>query len=454
MSRHQSPPIQEPRRRWLAEMPIVVGHIGYGALGSDGHLGYENQRVRVRGREYLHALSAHGPSEIRIRLAPGTGWFRCEAAINDDVVGRPGSADFLVLADDRVVGVAVRVGAGEVPRPIEVRLQGVQQLRLRVEAAQRNFCHSVWLDPTWEESDPGPIQGWRDALGRVEVASAEGLEPTGEAIVTVVSPGYDRWLDQMLGSLAVHGRCAAATRYVFAIEPDRACEAVIQRHRSVAIRCRRVGPLNAGVKAVLYSAASLIEADRYLCLDADTLVLGGLGPVFDSLKALPSDRILVARDAFLRPGTLGDQLIRHYAGKPGDIARILGRPEQEEGYPLVVNDGVFAGGRRALLGVESLLRSWTQAVPWLDERGDHGWRNQFLFNLALARLHCGVELDEVINLQMHMNDVTWSRDGEGPVRAEWRGRAGRILHFCGWGRDKATDWRAAAAAGPKQPSLP
>ena len=81
----------------------------------------------------------------------------------------------------------------------------------------------------------------------------------------------------------------------------------IGRHGATMIRCRRLGPRNQTLKAVLYSAASVIEARQYLCLDADTLVLEELGPLFECLEALPPQSVLVAKDAFLRAGPLGDQ---------------------------------------------------------------------------------------------------------------------------------------------------
>ena len=86
-----------------------------------------------------------------------------------------------------------------------------------------------------------------------------------------------------------------------------------------------------------------------------------------------------------------------------------------------------------------MLRSWPNAIAWMDQVSDHGWRNQFLFNLALARLRCGVELDETFNLQMHMHDALWQQSREGKIRATWRGRSIRVLHFCGWGRETLPD---------------
>ena len=58
-----------------------------------------------------------------------------------------------------------------------------------------------------------------------------------------------------------------------------------------------------------------------------------------------------------------------------------------------------------------------------------------MFNLALARLQCGTELDGRFNVQLHVQDVDVRRGPEG-ITAAWRGKEVRVLHFSGPGRDK------------------
>jgi predicted O-methyltransferase YrrM len=73
------------------------------------------------------------------------------------------------------------------------------------------------------------------------------------------------------------------------------------------------------------------------------------------------------------------------------------------------------------------------------------WRNQFIFNLALARLGCGVELSPVYNVQLNVQDVEASVS-EGRARAVWRGRQARVLHFNGAGRKKYPELRGRYSA--------
>jgi hypothetical protein len=430
---------------YLDELPLLYHEVGYGALGRGGDLGYENARVMVRGTRYEHAFSAHAPSCLQFDLGGTAASFRCQVAINDGVAANRTYADFSVVADGTVIAIVPNVGAGEPPRTIAADVTGVSRLALVAQTRLWEHCHSVWLDP--EVSVTRAVERpATDALGRVDVDVAAGLPATERCIATVVSPGYAHLLDDMFASLAANGRCDDAIKVVFGINLDDQCRRVIARHGALAIRCRPRARMEPAIKAVVYSVARFVDAAQFLCLDADTLILGDLRPVFDAIPACAPGSILVCRDAFLGQGSLLRELCTHYAGRREDFDVLLGRTFDEPSYPLAVNDGVFAGGRAALVGLDQLIRNMPNAIGWIDQRPDHGWRNQFVFNLALARMNCGVELDVTYNLQVHMSDVDLTVTS-GRVEASWRGRPVRVLHFCGWGRDRYPECRGLYATG-------
>jgi hypothetical protein len=130
-----------------------------------------------------------------------------------------------------------------------------------------------------------------------------------------------------------------------------------------------------------------------------------------------------------------------YGGRPADLGRITNGGASDGNFDLSVNDGVFAGGRAALLALDGLLRQWSGASAWVDERKDVWWRNQFVFNLALARLDCAVELHPVFNLQLNSQEALLEVSPIGQMDAIWQGQGVRILHFNGHGRHKYLQWR-------------
>ena len=426
--------------------PVDV-QVGYGALGRGGQLGYEGKTVSVGRRAYAHALSTHPPARLVFDLGGRFERFRAQVALNDDVPRGASHADFTVAADGRPVAAARRVAAGEPPRSLDACIAGASRLELSVSTERWHQSHAVWLDPQLSGKGANATREvLTDCLARVEIELPPAMSSAARCVATVVSPGFGQMLDDMLGSLHAHGNCQDAALVVFAVDPDEACRRVADKYGARLIECRRRAALNPTVKSVLYSAARVVGAESFLCLDADMLVLGDLRPVFAALDACPPGSVLACREANGEgESTLLKALAEVYAGKPADLARITGRQRADAGYTLVVNDGLYAASREALLALDEVIRSWEGARGWVDERADVWWRNQFIFNLALARLKCGVELSGVYNVQLNSQEVEASVSG-GRNRAVWRGRQARVLHFNGAGRGKYPELRGRYAA--------
>jgi predicted O-methyltransferase YrrM len=411
--------------------------VGYGELGLHGQLGYESKSVSVQGQRYVNALSTHPPARVRYVLDGRFSGMRCRVALNDDVPASASHADFSVFADGRLVAAAQHVLAGAAPQTLSADLRGAKTLELCVQSPRWDFCHAVWLDPELEpasesRAQPSPLL---DCLARAEILAPPELPARSRCIATVVSPGYTALLDDCLGSLFANGDCHDATVVVFALDADEECARVVSKYGATFIPCRSRARINATSKALLYSVARVVHAEQYVCLDADTLVLGSLRPLFAGLEVLPPGSILASREGngFGLPDLRRAYELAYWGDAAGE--RTLELTQQELAYPLVVNDGVFAGSRAALLALDGFVRTMPGVSAWIDQRADNWWRNQFIFNLALARMHCGVELDATWNLQLHTQDVQWS-DSAGYSRASWRDQPVRVLHFSGSGRHK------------------
>lgn len=424
---------------YLDQLELKEQSVGWGQVGRDGSLGYDGLSVAVQRRPHQHAISAHAPSRLVFTCDGRFEQFHCRVALNDDVALKGSAADFVLVADGDVVGAAPQVRAGDPPREISANINGCRELELLTQTTQWSFCHSVWLDPqVFTASEVN--SNWTDALRRVRAETPQRPIRAKQCVATVVSSGYAPLLDGLLSSLRTQNLPHDTAIVVFNIGRDPGCSRMIAQHNAYEIGCEPLARCNAAIKSVLYSVASLVDADAFLCLDADMLVLDHLNSLFDAINAHAPDSILIVRDAFLTDGNLLKQLCTHYRGDRNDLNLLPGPTGDESNYQLIVNDGLFAASRRALLGVDNLLRNMPRAVAWVDQYPDHGWRNQFVFNLVLARLRCGVELDPRYNLQMHMNDAT-PQTVDSHLQALWRGRKAHVLHFCGWGRDKYSTWR-------------
>lgn len=422
--------------------------VGFGAMGAGGRLGYEGKMVSVRGRGWQHALSTHPPARVRWTLDGGWRSFRCMVALNGDVPAGRSYADFEVLADGVRVAQAHRVIAGAAPRPLVADVTGARTLELVASTTEWHWCHAVWLEPVL---DAAPAQAERrlaDCLERVEIHLPAVPVVARRCIATVVSPGFEALLDDMLGSVVANGGCPDARLAVFAVDAGDECRRVAARYGAELIECTRRARVNATVKSVMYSAARVIDAEQFVCLDADMLVLRSLQPLFAAMDALPDGSILACREGNGNYfSDVSSILHTAYCGAPGDLERIIGEDRGEGAYPLVVNDGIFAGSRTALLALDATIRGWPGAAGWVDERRDVWWRNQAVFNLAVAHLRCGAELDPAWNVQLHAQEVEVAWE-DGRMSARWNGRPARVLHFSGVGRNKHPAWRGLYARVP------
>jgi predicted O-methyltransferase YrrM len=433
---------------YLDSMTPLAAEVGYGSLGVGGDLGYEGARVRVGQRTYEHALSTHPPARIAFDLGGSYATFRCDVALNDDVPHGRSHADFFVRADGRTVAAAHYVLAGTGPREIVADVSGAQCLELCVQTSRWEHSHAVWLEPRLDTTPLPAQRSLVDSLGRAEIELV-AVPPAERCIGTVVSPGFDGMLDDMLGSLLANGNCPEARLVVFAVNPDERCAAVASKYGATLVPCRPLRRLTAAIKSVLYSLARVADARQFLCLDADILVTGDLGPVFSALDALPERSVLAVRDG---NGTYWRDLEHgfreNYCGTDAEMT-MLRLTEADLRYRFVVNDGLLAASRYALLSLDSMIRSTPNAARWLDSAPHVGWRNQFILNLALARLDAGVELDPAWNVQLHGNEVSW--DPSSPrLRAWWNGRPAHTVHFSGWSKSKYPEvqGRYASVAQP------
>ena len=267
--------------------------VGYGGLGTGGNLGYEAKHVTVRRVDYTHALSTHPPARLLYFLGGAASSFRSHVALNDDVAHSGAYADFAVLADGREVASATGVWAGAPPQAIEGDVSGAQLLELVVTTSQWEYCHAVWLDP---EIDDAPLPEQRgtivDPIARAEIEVPPPLGPVKRCVATVASPGWEQLLDDMLGSVVANGDCPDALLVVFLLGTSAECERVVAKYRAVPVHCRPLVPPDKGSKSVLYSVASVVDAEQYVCLDSDTLVLDRLSPVFEAIEAAPDGSVL------------------------------------------------------------------------------------------------------------------------------------------------------------------
>jgi hypothetical protein len=445
---------------FLDELRSVSEQVGVGTVGRLGQLGILGKPVRVMGTFYTHALGAHAPSSITFNLNGAYTDFQSSVGINDDAVWDDPLAQFKVYGDGRLIAEVDQVRAGCEPRELIVDVSGVKRLELVTVASGPRFLHTVWLEPLLSGySPPAVIEPLEDVSAQIKKKLLESLlsgyyptritAPFGgisiqrpansikavRCIATVASAGFASYLEGFLSTIYFYGCVPDAAVVVFNVNADPECAEVIRKYNAIQIDCAAAGPTYIIVKTALYTVGQIVDAEEFLCIDADTLVVGDLRPLFYAIRACPKDRIFICREMNDSLHNLGEAFINLYMGGESEWQR-LGGTDQDAAYQLVVNTGVFAASKSALQAFENALRALpTYAVTWESELAHCRWREQFLANLALARLDCAVELDQAFNFQLIDYDVEVRADGQFR-QAVSAGRRINVLHFNGLSRAK------------------
>lgn len=286
-----------------------------------------------------------------------------------------------------------------------------------------------------------------DALGRAVMQADPAAPEIDRCVVTVGSPGYEEWVEGLFGSILAHARQEPPVLALFALaDDDAALESLAVLAARCGARCYPCRPLrrpNPTSKALLYTAARVIPARRFVCVDADMIVFTDLDPLFTAIDTCVPGSLLVCREANDHRYTDLAHILRtaYQGGSPSFFDP--GSPLAS--YPLVVNDGLFAGDREALLALDQAVRGLPGAIDWVDENPAIDWRNQFVFNTAIAGLGNVVELDPTWDVQLHAQQVEVA-DAAGQPVARWGDRYVRVLHFCAPAKHLHPELRAWARA--------
>lgn len=432
----------EHRRRFLCDAKPLKSHVGYGAPGISGDLGYEKKSVTVLGRSFPHAISAHASSRLVYQVQPEEKEFRSLVAINDDVRTGMTSADFLVMSEGVVLGVAKDVRPQETPRLIVAPLENCRQIELVAIPRRWEYCHTVWLNPTVADAGLEDEQGFlKDCLGRVRIDCTHPRTYHRTCFVTTASAGFAAWVDDLLGSIRKNAECDGAGLAVLSIGNSEEIREVAIAHGADVIPCQSDKPLSVATKSVLYSSGRVVNAENIICLDADMLVLGSLQEIIATIEASPHGTILCCREANSNIHDFERAIPALYKSNIKEMEKLLlCRQRSISSYQLIANDGLFAGKRAAINALDTSIRSFYKPSEWIDAKGGVPWRNQAVFNLHLAYLNCGQELSSRFNVQMNYEKIEFAKQ-DGTLAGESNFSPVSIAHFNGAGRGKSSEFR-------------
>lgn len=268
-----------------------------------------------------------------------------------------------------------------------------------------------------------------DCLERLEVEIPDPPIICDICICTVVSPGYEPFLNTLLETLTRFGQSPEACVVVFAV--DESFDALAAQTGIIRVRCHSLERLSPAVKGVVYSAARFVQARQFLALEVDMLVVDSLRPLWDLLGAVSPSSLLGAR--VQREGEpVSLRAILGWMGAPeSDIEFLTGESNFDGAFWF--NGGTLAGGRKAFLSLDSQMR---RLCPWailfVEGAFRFGFTDEFVMNACVGLMGIAAELSPGFNIQIYdLERERWLQthyktDG---LRFNLGGEPARILHF-------------------------
>ncbi len=128
-----------------APFAVAAAKTAWGAVGRGGWLGYEDKRVALDGRAHRRAISAHAPSDVLLRAAPGVE-VDLAGALNDSAA--PESRARFTVHDRQGRALLADLGSAGRGRPTPLaRVAFPEDGRLLLHAATEveARCHTLWL---------------------------------------------------------------------------------------------------------------------------------------------------------------------------------------------------------------------------------------------------------------------------------------------------------------------
>ena len=263
-----------------------------------------------------------------------------------------------------------------------------------------------------------------DCLGRCAYDPTKKIgDGWDRCIVTLAGAGFGYWLRTLLESLSIAGEVDDIPVVALILDGDEECLRIASDYGATVVPIRHVTPLSPGTKSVMYSIADFIDADRFVCLDADTVCYGNLREFFDTLNSRSDLAFGMVSDGN-ENRMLKDSLKTVYRATNGYANRFI----SSRGLLAKVNhnDGVMVGTRRAFQAIDAKFRTWNGANLWTYGRGGVGCLNQLLLNLAAHEVADVFTLPDRWNVQLHQNEIQWL--GGIPFHA---GQQATIVHWTG-----------------------
>ena len=385
---------------YLQDCEIIEQEIEYGNLGLYGDMGYEII-PSINNICYQNVISAHPKSSITFKI-DNKKYFTCKLALNDSSNDNA-TASFEIYADEKLVHYSKNVKKKEIV-DVFCNIQNCSTLTLKSYYENNSICHALYIDPILHEDSPSFVL---DSMYLTKIKNTQYT--TDIAIVSFIDENYIPYAENLCSQIKQNTKnqiqfvffCPVNTQTLLDFcEKTSAILIPIEDkfHQDISSK----GNHTIYSKAVSFSVAKFIDAEKYIILDQDMILCDDFDLLLDEVKKANDGQILICKDAHTEGITFGEIICSSWSAYEGSskCQYILNLSPQEFQSELIINSGLIAGNKKALLALDdSMRRILPNSLFYLEENKSNAMREQSLVNLALIRYGNYKEIHKKFNLQ-------------------------------------------------------
>lgn len=400
----------------LQDCQLLYSEVGHGVLGTYGDSGY-GIVISVNGLSFDNYISAHPSAILKYRIPESSQYFSCQLALNDSSE-EFSSVDFEFIVDGETRHYSHNVGKFTLV-DVGFLLDNNSILEIKIISTNKIICHSLIINPIFSNKKPNYLLC---PIHKSKISTEKYTkEKFNVCIASFVDTKFIKYAEIL--QQTIKEKSSTEIKFVYLGESSPELTDFCQQTNSIFIPITCVygqDIANKQVQAIYhkpstYSIAKIINANIYIIIDVDMICTSDINLLVERIESNNPESISVCKDAHTEGLTFGDLIIAEWSAYKGSVTNkhMLRLTPKELSSSLIINSGVIAGKRKAVLGVEDTMRRlMPSSIFYLNDKISEPVREQALMNLSMIKYGEVELLHKKYNLQVLWEELNFEYDGK------------------------------------------
>jgi len=205
-------------------------------------------------------------------------------------------------------------------------------------------------------------------------------------ICLTTSQEYLNMTENCLNSLFLNGNVSNEKIIIFSFDTNGKTRELASKYNAIIIECFSNVSNNFVLKTIMYSAAHVIKANKYILIDSDIIINKPIDNLINLMNVLNEGISLAVKEE--NTTNIQNAILNIYEGSLDDLDYLKLNNEEKQSE-MVINGGVLLFDRINMIKLDQAIRDMNpQATIW-EQNFDKTyipWREQAILNIALLKM--------------------------------------------------------------------